>query len=108
MPAAPALGAPRELELPAQSFTLGAAPTGFAFDNELAAHEVEVGPLRIDAHPITWGRYLPFIEAGGYEDARWWGDAGREWLATVGRILAGLAGAFVIGVLLALAMFPRR
>jgi len=55
-----------ELELPRQAFTLGSGGTcGFAFDNELAGLEVEVGPLQIDAQPVSWGRYLPFVQAGG-------------------------------------------
>ncbi len=54
-----------ELELGAQRFLLGSPAEGFAFDNELNAHEVAIGHLRIDAHVVTWERFLPFVEAGG-------------------------------------------
>jgi EgtB-related family protein len=37
--------------------------------------------MTIDAQPVSWARYLPFVEAGGYEQREWWSDAGREWLA---------------------------
>jgi gamma-glutamyl hercynylcysteine S-oxide synthase len=69
-----------ELELPAQRFVLGASGPGFAFDNELAAHAVEVAATRIDSHPVSWARFLRFVEAGGYEQPQWWSEAGRAWL----------------------------
>lgn len=69
-----------ELALAAQAFRIGSDGHGFAFDNELAAHEVAVGALRIDAAAVSWRRFLPFVEAGGYEDARWWDEAGAAWL----------------------------
>jgi ergothioneine biosynthesis protein EgtB len=73
--------APIELELPAQRFRMGSDAAGFAFDNELQSHEVALEPLRIDARAVTWARFLPFIEAGGYQSPQWWSDAGRAWLA---------------------------
>lgn len=74
-------GTRRELEVPARRFVLGHAEGGFAFDNELGPHEVELAPYAIDAEPLTWGAFLPFVEAGGYEDPRWWTPEGRAWLA---------------------------
>jgi iron(II)-dependent oxidoreductase len=74
-------GRRRELELPAQRFVLGNAEGGFAFDNELGPHEVELAPFAIDAEPVTWAAFLPFVEAGGYEDPQWWTPEGRAWLA---------------------------
>jgi gamma-glutamyl hercynylcysteine S-oxide synthase len=79
--AAPRPAGEAELELPAQRFRMGSGTAGFAFDNELAAHDTDVGPLRIDAQPVTWARFLPFVECGGYENPAWWSDAGRAWLA---------------------------
>jgi iron(II)-dependent oxidoreductase len=80
-PAAPLVSGPLELELPAQRFRLGSPADGFVFDNELEGHEVAIGPLRIDAQAVTWARFLPFVECGGYENPAWWSDAGRAWLA---------------------------
>jgi gamma-glutamyl hercynylcysteine S-oxide synthase len=70
-----------ELEIPATRWRLGAVDSGFAFDNELGAHEVALDAFAIDAAPVTWGAFLPFLESGGYEDPRWWSAAGRSWLA---------------------------
>ncbi len=69
-----------ELFLPAQQFRLGSQGPGFAFDNELPSHEVAVQACRIDAQAVTWARFLPFVEAGGYERREWWSDAGWDWL----------------------------
>ena len=52
---------------------------GFAFDNECGTLEVTLAPFRIDRAPVTWGRYRPFIDAGGYDDARWWTPEGWAW-----------------------------
>ena len=68
-----------ELEVPGGAFTLGSAQAGFAFDNELGAHDAELAPFEIDRAPVPWGRFLPFVEAGGYDDKRWWSDAGWTW-----------------------------
>jgi len=70
-----------ELQVPASRFTLGTSGGGFAFDNELGPHEVELAPFAIDAEPVTWAAFLPFVEAGGYEDPQWWTPEGRAWLA---------------------------
>jgi formylglycine-generating enzyme required for sulfatase activity len=35
--------------------------------------------LRIDRAPVTWARYLPFIEAGGYAEEQWWTPEGWAW-----------------------------
>ena len=64
---------------------LGRVDRGFAFDNELGPHPVALAPFAIDAEPVTWGAYLPFLEAGGYEDLRWWQPEGRAWLASLRR-----------------------
>lgn len=68
-----------EWDVPAALLQLGSAGGGFSFDNELAAHPVAVAAFTIDRAPVTWSRYLPFIESGAYDDARWWSDAGWSW-----------------------------
>ncbi|MHB1122934.1 MAG: selenoneine synthase SenA [Ramlibacter sp.] len=69
-----------ELEVPAQRFRIGSDGAGFAFDNELQSHGVALEAFRIDARPVTWARFLPFVEAGGYERRECWSDAGWDWL----------------------------
>jgi ergothioneine biosynthesis protein EgtB len=83
--APPEAGPPRALRIAGGLLRLGAPGAGFAFDNELGAHAVELADFAIDAEPVTWGAYLPFVEAGGYEDPRWWSEEGRAWLAGLPR-----------------------
>ena len=57
--------------------TLGVATdgaAGFVWDNEgPPAPLVCVAPFRVAAHPVTVAEFFRFaVEAGGYEDARWW------------------------------------
>jgi ergothioneine biosynthesis protein EgtB len=82
-PAALADGA-GELSFGAGVWRLGHDGPGFAFDNELGAHEVELVPYAIDAQVVRWAGYLPFVDAGGYRDPRWWSDAGARWLRETG------------------------
>jgi ergothioneine biosynthesis protein EgtB len=72
------------IELPAAQPRIGWPATrgGFAFDNELGEHPVALAAFQIDAAPVSAGRYLRFVEAGGYADPAFWpGEAGR-WRAT--------------------------
>ena len=83
---------PPALVFDAGPWRLGsAADAGFAFDNELGAHEVILGACEIEAQAVRWAEFLPFVEAGGYTQDRWWSDAGLQWRqasgATVPRYL---------------------
>jgi gamma-glutamyl hercynylcysteine S-oxide synthase len=77
---AAAASAPRQdLQIPGHTWTAGEPQSGFVFDNELGVHEVTVSDFAIDSTPVTWGAYLPFIEAGGYEERSYWNDEGWTW-----------------------------
>ncbi len=52
------------VHVPATPWTLGWTGPGFAFDNELGAHSVDVAAFEIDIHPVTWARYLPLVDSG--------------------------------------------
>jgi len=67
------------LSVPTQTWTLGYAGDGFAFDNELSAHPVEIGSFAIDANVVTWERYLPFLAATGVEPPRYLRHQGATW-----------------------------
>jgi ergothioneine biosynthesis protein EgtB len=67
------------LSVPAQTWMLGYAGDGFAFDNEWSAHPVELGSFAIDASVVTWERYLPFLEATGTEPPRYLRRHGDSW-----------------------------
>jgi gamma-glutamyl hercynylcysteine S-oxide synthase len=81
-PAAPP--ANQTLRLASGTWTLGSSPDGFVFDNELGAHAVPVAAFEIDAQPVRWSQFLPFVEQGGYRDRRCWSDAGWQWLQRSG------------------------
>ncbi|ADD44804.1 ergothioneine biosynthesis protein EgtB [Stackebrandtia nassauensis] len=77
-PPPPASRAPvaAEVLIPGGPFTMGTSTEPWALDNERPAHAVHVDAFVIDAAPVTNGQYLGFIEDGGYDDPRWWSDAG--------------------------------
>ena len=52
----------------------------FAWDNECPSHAADVEKFTIDRHNVTNARYLEFVEAGGYEDERWWHPEAWQWL----------------------------
>jgi ergothioneine biosynthesis protein EgtB len=80
-PAETPLPARRALHVAAREWRLGYPGPGFAFDNELQAHAVRIEAFAIDAVPVSWGDFLPFVDAGGYSDPRCWCEDGRAWLA---------------------------
>lgn len=67
------------LRIAATDWTLGRSGPGFAFDNELGAHGVPVGAFEIDARPVTWAQFLPFVEGGSYAQRQFWSAAGSIW-----------------------------
>jgi len=46
---------------------IGAAASGFAYDNERPRHAVRLDAFEIDRTPVTTGAYLEFVEATGAE-----------------------------------------
>jgi len=54
----------------------------FCFDNELNRHKVYLNSFSIAAREVTNAEYLAFINAGGYEDFRFWHSDGWEWVNT--------------------------
>ena len=67
------------LGVPAQAFRVGHDGPGFAFDNELGAHDVALPAFEIDARPVSWRRFQAFVDAGGYAQPRWWSEEGWHW-----------------------------
>jgi iron(II)-dependent oxidoreductase len=60
-------------------FEMGTSTSGWAYDNERAAHPVDLPGYLIDTVPVTNAAYLAFVEGGGYEDARLWTPTGWAW-----------------------------
>jgi iron(II)-dependent oxidoreductase len=69
-----------DVEIPGGKFLLGARPaSGFVFDNEKWAHEVELAPFRISQSVVSNAQYLAFVESGG-RAPRYWRKEGERWL----------------------------
>lgn len=71
-----------QLKFPAQEWTLGWATPGFAFDNELASQSIALDAFEIDCAPVSWQKFLAFVDDGGYQNQRWWSPQGWQWLTT--------------------------
>jgi gamma-glutamyl hercynylcysteine S-oxide synthase len=67
---------PAEIIVPGGPFTMGTSAEPWALDNERPAHQVHVPAFAIDTVPVTNGAYQRFVAAGGYDDPRWWSEAG--------------------------------
>jgi iron(II)-dependent oxidoreductase len=71
-----ALSLPAEVLVPGGPFTMGTSDEPWALDNERPAHTVDLPPFYLDTTPVTNASYLEFIADGGYDDPRWWSQAG--------------------------------
>jgi iron(II)-dependent oxidoreductase len=67
------------IEVPAATVPIGAVGDGFAYDNELSQHEVEVEAFAIGRFPVTNADWLAFVTDGGYARREWWSPAGWQW-----------------------------
>jgi ergothioneine biosynthesis protein EgtB len=56
----------------------------FSWDNERPAHAVTVGDFLMQRFNVTNGAFRTFIDAGGYQDARWWDPADWSWVTGEG------------------------
>jgi len=76
----------RMVSIPAGVVTLGLArgPEKFGWDNEYAAHTVEVPAFEIDRYKVTNRQYLEFMAAGGYETRAFWDGDDWNWKTTHG------------------------
>src|SRR4051794_37226112 len=66
---------PAEVLVPGGAFTMGTTAEPWALDNERPAHELAVEAFWLDTTPVTCGAYTEFLDAGGYDDERWWSPA---------------------------------
>jgi iron(II)-dependent oxidoreductase len=71
---------PEDVLVPAGPFTLGTNEQPWAYDNEQAAHVVELPAFWVERHPVTNERFAEFIEDGGYRKRRFWSEIGWQWL----------------------------
>jgi len=66
---------PPEVHVPGGSFEMG-TDEAWAYDNERPGHEVHVPAFFIDRYPVTSGRFLAFMDDGGYTNRTYWNDTG--------------------------------
>ncbi|MEN9216892.1 MAG: SUMF1/EgtB/PvdO family nonheme iron enzyme [Gloeomargarita sp. HHBFW_bins_162] len=52
----------------------------YALDNERPCYAQEIASFQISTVPVTQGEFADFITAGGYQEARWWSEAGWRWV----------------------------
>lgn len=70
--------------VPAGTWTMGSPlDDGFAYDNELPPHDVDVPEFEIDAQVVNWSQFTEFIEDGGYDQESLWHPQGWQWLQQV-------------------------
>ncbi|MGZ6883787.1 MAG: ergothioneine biosynthesis protein EgtB [Nocardioidaceae bacterium] len=74
-----------EVVVPAGPFTMGTSADPWSYDNERPAHQRHLGAFAIDTTPVTNAAYRAFVEAGGYDDERLWGEAGWRWRCESGK-----------------------
>ena len=58
--------------IPAGSFTMG----GELYSDEKPVHQLHVEGFWLARYPVTNAQYRLFIDAGGYDEQRWWSAAG--------------------------------
>lgn len=74
-----------EVLIPGGRFTFGTSTDPWAYDNERPAHEVDVPAFHLDTHPVTNAAYAAFVADGGYDERRWWSEAGWDWRCRSGK-----------------------
>jgi formylglycine-generating enzyme required for sulfatase activity len=89
----PATGLPDIMwcEVPAGPFVMGSGDDDKPdYDNEKPQHRNEsiAEDYLISRYPITNAQFVTFVEAGGYQERRYWTEAGWEWNEQEGRIEA--------------------
>lgn len=71
---------PPMVSVPGGTYVIGLNESNY--ERETPAHPIEIVPFSMSAFPVTNAEYKCFIDAGGYEDERWWDTpAAKRWLA---------------------------
>jgi ergothioneine biosynthesis protein EgtB len=69
------------IEIPEGNATLGVdrGSIPFGWDNEFGAKRERVARFMIERYDVTNAAYLEFVDAGGYDDPRWWRPEDWDW-----------------------------
>lgn len=76
--------------VPAGPFLMGSSSAG---PEARPPHWVHVPAFQIGKYEVTRGEFRRFIEAGGYEDPRYWSPEGWKWKESQEVVYAGMRGA---------------
>lgn len=68
------------LKIPEGIYEIGFEGEGFHFDNEEGRHKVFLHEFQISQSLVTNANFLEFIEAGGYDNFKYWLDEGWNWV----------------------------
>jgi formylglycine-generating enzyme required for sulfatase activity len=69
---------PPLVTIPAGTYPMG--DDNSPYDDEKPAHTVDLDAFQIGAFPVTNAEYVLFMEAGGYDNERWWEtDEAKAW-----------------------------
>jgi ergothioneine biosynthesis protein EgtB len=60
------------LEYPGGLYSIGHQGSEFAFDNESPRHQTYLQDYKLANRLVTNGEYLEFIQAGGYQESKYW------------------------------------
>ena len=60
------------LKYPGGLYSIGHQGDEFAFDNESPSHQTYLQDYQIGNRLVTNGEYLEFIQAGGYQESKYW------------------------------------
>ena len=67
-------------EVPAGPFIMGSPDDSLAFfGKETPQREVKLPAFRMGRYPVTNAQYAAFVAAGGYQEHRYWTEAGWRW-----------------------------
>ncbi|NCF69164.1 MAG: SUMF1/EgtB/PvdO family nonheme iron enzyme [Chloroflexi bacterium] len=65
--------------IPSGVYTIGDDTS--QYEDERPAHQVEIAAFELGVFPVTNAEYALFMQAGGYENERWWEtEAAKAWL----------------------------
>ncbi len=85
--------------IPAGSFLMGNnGQEGYGGHEEFPQHSVYLATYQIGKYEVTRGQYRRFMEAGGYDDPKYWSAEGWKWKESDEIIHAGMYGKVVRSV----------
>lgn len=67
-------------EIEGKKIEIGHTGDQFSFDNELPRHAIILEPYSISSRLVMNAEWIEFIDAGGYQNPKWWLSDGWDWV----------------------------